>query len=305
MLLILAEEEQERQHKVCGSRRSRMASTESPSATPSCESDNSIKGKYCTFVQKVKLSARHAKNKAQHKRRLLNKIKSYKRNDQMQTNAMKRKRFTLYTTQCNDAAKTSSSEEINNEEQKENGIKDIMQDDWTCIVIKKTSPSMPKQAPPPIPHSRRFEFLEEKKKTKRKFSDSVQNLFKRTKKSCNDESVNEENTSYDENAFNLDSGLEERMKDDSHNELLESDDASKEKTALVVQWQWCDDQEKWNNFGKRTSKEIEENYTNKLDEYEYDVFGNKYIINFIDLKQYNNLNQTWNVRRELVHEKCR
>merc|ERR1712129_80205 len=218
---------------------------------------------------------------------------------------MHRRNYKLSTKSLPDSATTSSSEgmDINESECKQpSELKGIMSENWTCIVVQKTN--IPKEAPPPIPHSRRSKF--EKKKHKRKLSDSLHNLFnKKTKKNKGNEHHMDatDDGSYDGNAFNMDSGLEEEAIHDNHsqhNEQLSSTNVDLESEEHTIQWQWCDDDGIWHAYGKSTCKEIEKSYINKMDEYEYDVFGRIYTINFIKLKQRNNLNQTWTVRRQIM-----
>eukprot|EP01083_Nonionella_stella_P095348 267665_1 len=83
----------------------------------------------------------------------------------------------------------------------------------------------------------------------------------------------------------------------ARNDLRKSDHESNNTKMMPIVWQWCDDSGNWNKFGTSTCIEIEHCYINQMDKYEYDMFGRTYYIDFAEMKQYNNLNQAWKVRR--------
>ena len=189
---------------------------------------------------------------------------------------------------------------------------------------------IPKKAPPPIPHERRADFERVHKRTA---SNPVTVLFnqiakKRKEKKIAKSSIangnasiamhgndNRESTSYDEDAFDMDSDINNQRQKAVMNHMMQSapdlrenevNENKKEQTRreviIDIKWQWKDDSGDWHNYGASTSKEMEQFYQNNEEKYEYDIFGRIYFIDFKEMKQFNNLNQAWDVRRNEIKQ---
>ena len=308
-------------------------------ATPSAPNNNNIlKLKYAKFVKRVKLSAQKAKDEARRKRLQQRKVRSYKHNHRIITAQQNKRQYTISTRQLNHPSQKNNDEQTTDNDNNNknapntNNSSNIMDDDWECIVIHKKPPPIPqltkaktapnilnnkpsslqKAAPPPIPHERRAEFEHKRNGSnpvqilfnqiaKKKREKSEKKLLLQKKGSNNDENNGNIHSSlYDEDAFNLDSGMEEKVDMDTNMDGMEDN----KEFIISINWQWCDDGGEWHNYGSSTCKEIESFYQNSMDKYEYDIFGRIYCIDFKEMKQFNNLNQAWNVRRnEIKQEK--
>mmetsp|Transcript_47943 Transcript_47943/g.79521 ORF Transcript_47943/g.79521 Transcript_47943/m.79521 type:complete len:238 (+) Transcript_47943:1-714(+) len=191
---------------------------------------------------------------------------------------------------------------------------DVMEEDWTCIVVHKQSHNanlhrkrtlkrsislpVPKAAPPPIPHARKAE-IERQLQHRRRSKGWL-------KRKANQKNVvNEFNNEYDinTNTFSLDTAVPTTVELQKYE--LRGDEACeqtvndvKSSTENSPQWQWRADNGTWQNYGTRIEKIIEVAYQSVEQRFEYAICGQRiYFIEFAEMKQYNNVKQSWNVRR--------
>lgn len=285
-----------------------IVEAQSPRATPRGDPNSSFRLKYGNFIQRVKLSAQKAKAEAKRKRTEQRILRGYKHNARIMENMQNKRNFSISTETLHNTATSNIDAETKMEQKGDNeGCAINMDDDWTAIVIHKKPKSksaitVPRSAPPPIPHERREEIEESlsSHSRKRRSSVSLQNLFKR-RKSGNDINVNAKEKEEEIGNEELSDSMSFNL--DSVSPQIQMSTAK--EYEMVIQWEWCDDNGVWHKYGKATSKSMEESYIAEEECFEYDPgIGRVYIIKFQEMKQYNNLNEAWDVRRnEIQREK--
>ena len=270
----------------------------SPRATPTGPNNKTtLKLKYSNFLQRVKFSAQKAKDEAKRKRLQQRKVKGYKHNSRIVEAQQSRRHFVLDFESVYPAHNDNDDDDA--EEKKGDVEPAMLQDEWTCMVVHKKQPqqqssrSVPRSAPPPIPHEKRAEFLR-----RHSSSHSLKSWLSQMAKRKTPHSQEQEP------AADADDEEEDVIAEPAPMSMCGNVEGMAQEIPTeyenAIRWEWCDDAGKWHTFGRSACKEIESCYSDEMERYEYDIFGRLYCIDFKEMKQYNNLKQAWNVRRNEV-----